>query len=67
MMNSVQKNSKLGNFCTEFLLFAYLTKIRAFYIEKFPVFVFLGLKSAFLIQTEHPEQMNAPGVRHILK
>lgn len=39
-MDSVQKNSEIKNFCTEFLLFAYLAKIKHFYNTKLPAFVF---------------------------
>ena len=39
-MNSVQKNSQIRNFCTEFLHFARSAKITAFYMAKSPVFVF---------------------------
>ena len=39
-MDSVQKNSEIKNFCTEFLLFAYLAKIKNFYNTKLPAFVF---------------------------
>ncbi len=53
-MNSVQKNSKIRNFCTEFLHFARSAKITAFYMAKSPVFVFFLEKIAFLIQTELP-------------
>ena len=53
-MNSVQKNSQIRNFCTEFLHFARSAKITAFYMAKSPVFVFFQKKIAFLIQTELP-------------
>ena len=53
-MNSVQKNSQIRNFCTEFLHFVRSAKITAFYMAKSPVFVFLA-EIAFLIQTELPE------------
>jgi hypothetical protein len=53
-MNSVQKNSQIRNFCTEFLHFARSAKITAFYMAKSPVFVFFLEKIAFLIQTELP-------------
>ena len=39
-MNSVQKNSQIRNFCTEFLHFARSAKITAFYMAKSHVFVF---------------------------
>ena len=39
-MDSVQKSSEIRNFCTEFLLFAYLAKIKHFYNTKLPAFVF---------------------------
>lgn len=41
-MDSVQKNSEIRNFCTEFLLFAYLAKIKHFYKTKSPAFVFFS-------------------------
>lgn len=53
-MNSVQKNSQIQNFCTEFLHFARSAKITAFCMAKSPVFVFFLEKIAFLIQTELP-------------
>ena len=54
-MNSVQKNSQIRNFCTEFLHFARSAKITAFCMAKSPVFVIFLEKIAFLIQTELPE------------
>ena len=57
-MNSVQKNSKIRNFCTEFLHFARSAKITAFYMAKSPVFVFFLEKIAFLIQQNSPR--NSP-------
>lgn len=45
-MNSVQKNSKIRNFCTEFLHFARSAKITAFYMAKSPVFVFFFRKNS---------------------
>ena len=41
-MDSVQKSSEIRNFCTEFLLFAYLAKIKHFYNTKLPAFVFFA-------------------------
>ena len=41
-MDSVQKSSEIRNFCTEFLLFAYLAKIKHFYKTQSPVFVFFS-------------------------
>ena len=58
-MNSVQKSSKIRNFCTEFLYFAYFTKIEPFYIVKFHIFVFFLQKLTFLMQTELPERQKA--------
>ena len=55
-MNSVQKNSQIRNFCTEFLHFARSAKITAFCMSKSLVFVFFQQKMAFLIQTELPER-----------
>jgi len=46
-MDSVQKNSEIKNFCTEFLLFAYLAKIKHFYKTKLPAFVFFSPILAF--------------------
>ena len=46
-MNSVQKNSQIRNFCTEFLHFARSAKITAFYMAKSPVFVFFLGKKRF--------------------
>lgn len=46
-MDSVQKSSAIRNFCTEFLLFAYLAKIKHFYNTKSPAFVFFSPILAF--------------------
>nr|DAV34573.1 MAG TPA: hypothetical protein [Caudoviricetes sp.] len=46
-MDSVQKSSEIRNFCTEFLLFAYLAKIKHFYKTKLPAFVFFSPILAF--------------------
>ena len=46
-MNSVQKNPKLGNFCTEFLYFAYSAKIESVCIAKSHIFVFFSQKLMF--------------------
>ena len=40
-MNSVQKNSQIRNFCTEFLHFARSAKITAFCMVISRIFVFL--------------------------
>ena len=40
-MDSVQKSSEIRNYCTEFLLFAYLAKIKHFYKTKSPAFFIL--------------------------
>ena len=45
--NSVQKSSEIRNFCTEFLLVAYLAKIKHFYKTKLPAFVFFSPILAF--------------------
>jgi NDP-sugar pyrophosphorylase family protein len=47
IMDSVQKSSEIRNFCTEFLLFAYLAKIKHFYNTKLPAFVFFSPILAF--------------------
>ena len=46
-LDSVQKSSEIRNFCTEFLLFAYLAKIKHFYNTKLPAFVFFAPIWAF--------------------
>ena len=46
-MDSVKKSSAIRNFCTEFLLFAYLAKIKHLYKTKSPAFVFFSPILAF--------------------
>ena len=49
--NSVQKNFEIRIFCTEFLYFAYITKIESFNKVKSRIFVFFSPKLALFIQT----------------
>ena len=45
--NSVQKYSKIRNFCTEFPYFASIAKIESVCIAKSHIFVFFSQKLAF--------------------